>query len=430
MRIGILCKSRSLYFYLLLITLLSTTLFGAAWMSRAEAQVTPSFFGMGVIDSRDLPKVQYAVMSHAPLAWTLIEGTGRGVFDFSSMDQYVKAAPKNASGVAQIDIVMGWTPGWAVSSTKNCTLHLKVESCTTPPDNLQDWTDFITAVAEHYNGKTAPMVQYYEIWNEANTISFWTGTVNQLIAMAKIAYPLLKQNGHSMVFTPSVAWSPSGSTWMASYLSGGGNLVADGVSFHGYPSKTTKGVTLPIPLPESPESTNLAIQTMTSYFRSIADANGMANKPLITTEGGWGVNGVSDPDMQAAWIAQFEILLAGQAATDNLLFQTWYTWGHASSGTIETTSGVPTEAGLAYNEVLTWLTGTPSPCTNQSNIWSCVVGRNLIVWDASQTCSNGSCTTGPFNPPQGYAKYFDLTGARHAIVGTIPLGVKPIILEP
>ena len=274
-----------------------------------------------------------------------------------------------------------------------------------PPDNIQDWTGFITEVAKHYNGKTAPQVKYYEIWNEANTPSFWTSSVTELIAMAKIAYPILKLNSHSQVLTPSVAWTPSGTTWTGKYLSGGGSAYADGVSFHGYPSKTGKGIKLPVPLPESPVSTNAAIQSMVGYYRAAADANGMAGKPLMTTEGGWGVNGVSDPDMQAAWITQYEILQAGMAAKDNLVFQTWYTWGHASSGTIETAQGQPNQAGLAYQEVMAWISGsTASPCTSKVNIWSCGVGKNLVVWDASQTCSNGSCTTGALQRTSGICK--------------------------
>jgi len=398
----------------------------------AMGQIQTSFFGMGAVQSSDMPKVSYGILSHPPLAWSAIEGTGRGVYDFSTMDQFVEAAPKDASGVAQIDLVMGWTPGWAVSVKKNCiTQKSGVEICTVPPDNIQDWTNFITELAGHYNGINAPRVQYYEIWNEANTPSFWTSTVTELIAMAKIAYPILKQNAYTQVLTPSVAWTPSGTGWMGKYLSGGGSKYADGVSFHGYPSKTGKGIKLPVPLPESPVSTNMAIQTMVSDYREVANANGMSNKPLMTTEGGWGVGGVTDPDMQAAWITQYEILQAGLAASNNLVFQTWYTWGQAASGTIETTKGQPTEAGLAYDEVMKWLIGsTPSPCTNKGNIWACQVGVNLIVWDASQTCSNGVCTTSTYTPPQGFLKYLDLTGASHTISGTVALGVKPILMEP
>jgi len=397
-----------------------------------NGQIKPSFFGMGVVDSVDLPKVNYGVMSHPPLAWSAIEGTGRGVFDFTMMDQYVKAAPKDVHGVAQVDLVMGWTPGWAVGVKTHCTTRNNgVEICTVPPDNIQDWTDFIKALANHYNGTNAPYVKYFEIWNEANTPSFWTSSVAALVAMAKIAYPILKANGYSQVFTPSVAWSPSGTSWMTKYLTSGGNKLADGVSFHGYPSKTGKGIKLPVPLPESPVSTNMAIQTMANDYRAVADANGMTGKPLISTEGGWGVDGVSDPDMQAAWITQFDILLASVATGDNLMFHTWYTWGHASSGTIETLQGNPTEAGLAYNEVMTWLLGTtPAPCKSKGAIWTCAVGANLIAWDSSQTCSNGSCTTGPYNAPLGFTKYVDLTGSVHTINGTIALGVKPILMEP
>jgi hypothetical protein len=397
----------------------------------AEGQIQASFFGMGATSSADMPKLSYGVLSHPPLAWTSIEGTGRGVYDFTTIDQFVNGAPRDANGVAQIDLALGWTPGWAVAVHTHClTQNTGVVICTVPPDNIQDWADFITVLADHYNGINAPHVKYYEIWNEANTVSFWTSSVSKLVSMAKIAYPILKHDSFSQVLTPSVVWD-SGSTFLTSYLSGGGSSYADGVSFHAYPSKTGKGIKLPIRLPENPQSTNQAVQTMVPAFRLVADTNGMSGKPLVSTEGGWGVNGVSDPDMQAAWLTHFEILLAGLAAKDDLQFATWYTWGHASSGTIETTQGNPTPAGHAYQEVYAWLLGqTPSPCKSAGNIWSCAVGVNLIVWDTSQTCSNGVCTTGPYNAPPAFVQYLDLTGASHTINGPIALGVKPILLEP
>ena len=403
--------------------------------ATSMAQIQPAFFGMGAVSSGDLPKVTYGTLSHPPLAWTSIEGTARGTYDFTSMDQFVNGAPKDANGVAQVDLAMGWTPGWAVAVQTHCltqkTTGLVI--CTSPPDNIQDWTDFITQVAQHYNGVTAPHVKYYEIWNEANTNSFWTGGIKKLISMAQIAYPILKQDGFSTVLTPSVVWT-AGTTFMTSYLSGGGSNYADGVSFHGYPEKTGKGIKLPVQLPESLTSTNAPMQVMIPAYRAVADTNGMLGKPLVTTEGGWGVNGVSDPDMQAAWITQYVILQAGLAAQNNLQFQTWYTWGHASSGTIETGLGLPTPAAYAYEQVVNWLVGTtPSPCTSSGkglHLWSCPVGNNLIVWDASQTCSNGVCTTGPYTASQSFTKYVDLTGTTNAITGTIALGVKPILLEP
>ncbi len=399
--------------------------------ASAPAQIQLGFFGMGVSASADPPKVMYGTLSHPAVAWTTIEGKGRGIFNFSSVDKFVADAPKDADGVALLDLVMGWTPGWAVADQSTC-FHNKnlIVSCTAPPDNIQDWIDFITAVIEHYNGTTAPHIKYYEIWNEMSNTLFWSGTPTQMVALAQAAYPIIKQDPYAMVLTPSVAWKV-GVPYMIKFLQAGGYQYADAISFHGYPSQTGGGAPVPVPMPESPLSTNAPIMTMISTFRMIADTYGMLGKPVVTTEGGWGTNGVKDPDMQAAWITHYEILQAALASSNNLQFQTWYTWGYALSGDIENKDGSVTAAGLAYDVVLGWLIGySPTPCTSSGNIYTCQVAfGKQIVWDTSQSCANGSCTTAPFTVPTGYTKYQDITGLRVPIkTTTINLGIKPLLL--
>jgi hypothetical protein len=378
-----------------------------------------------------MPKVSYGVISHPPVVWTTVEGTSRGTYNFSSIDAFVKKAPKNASGAALVNLDLGgWTPEWAVANHSTCYNNAhKIPVCTIPPDNIQDWINFVTTVMHHYNGVTEPHVAYYEIWNEASNTKFWTGTVAQMLALAQAAYPIVKQDSYATVLTPSVVWM-NGVKFMTAYLEAGGGSYADALTFHGYPSQTGPGTLKPVPMPESPLSTNAPIMTMISTFRALADANGMLGKPMMTTEGGWGTNALTDPDMQSAWITHYEILQAGLASSNNLVFQDWFLWGKTASGTIETSTGTPTPAGYAYNVVYTWLVGQePQPCTNSGNIYSCVVGSNLIVWDTSQTCSNGVCTTSPYTPPSGYSQYLDITNTDYLISGTINLGVKPIMLE-
>lgn len=397
-----------------------------------EAQIPSSFFAMGVSSTLDRPKVNYGTLSHPSLVWSTVESGGRGVYNWKNMDPFVEIAPKDANGVAQIVLSMGWTPGWAVANQKGHCFNTQSNgvACTVPPDNLQDWVDFVTELVQHYNGKTAAHVKYYEIWNEANDPLFWTGGVPALVSMAQLAYPILKSDPNSFVTTPSVIWS-QGISFMTSYLKDGGANYADVLTFHGYPSATGSQSDVPIPMPESSLSTNAPIQTMVADYRQVADQNGMLGKPIGSTEGGWGVHGVSDQDMQITWIAHYEILQAGLAATNNLAFQDWYLWGHSNSGTIETTAGNPSKAGLAYDVVLTWLTGQmPQPCTSSGNIWACAVGKNLIVWDASQSCSNGVCTTSEYTPPSGYTQFVDLTATDYKISGQIALGIKPIMMEP
>ena len=400
--------------------------------AAAEGQIPSSFFAMGVSSTLDPPKVTYGTLSHPSLVWTTVESGGRGVYNWKNMDPFIEIAPKDSNGVAQIVLSMGWTPGWAVANHTHCfNTQSNGVACTVPPDNLQDWTDFITELVAHYNGKGAQAhVKYYEIWNEANDPLFWTGGVPALVSMAQLAYPIIKADPYASVTTPSVIWS-QGISFLTEYLKSGGAAYADALTFHGYPSATGAKSKVPVPMPESPLSTNAPIQTMVADFRAVADQNGLLGKPIGSTEGGWGVHGVSDQDMQSAWIAHYEILQAGLAAANNMAFQDWYLWGHSNSGTIETTAGAASKAGNAYDVVLTWLTGQiPEPCTSSGNIWSCAVGKNLIVWDTSQTCSNGVCTTSEYTAPSGYTKYVDLTAASHTISGQIALGVKPFMLEP
>ena len=203
------------------------------WCSvAAQAQLDPTFFSMGVSSSLDMPKVTYGTLSHPSLAWTTVEGTARGTYNWKNMDPFVNSVPKDANGVANIVISMGWTPGWAVKDHTHCfNSNLGVVACTVPPDNMQDWVDFITTFVAHYNGaKGTPHVKYYEIWNEANDPLFWTGTIPQLVSLAQVAYPIIKADPFSSVSTPSVIWT-GGTTFLTSYLQAGGSDYADLLTF-------------------------------------------------------------------------------------------------------------------------------------------------------------------------------------------------------
>jgi hypothetical protein len=392
--------------------------------SLSAAQVPQSFFAMSTASVLDMPKVPYGTLGHPGVfAWTAIEGTARGTYNFQNIDAYVKRAPQ-VNGVAQIDLTLGYTPGWAVADQSTCrSISGGVIACTAPPDNIQDWIDFVTQLIGHYNGVSAPHVAIYEIWNEANLTTFWSGTVSQLAALGAAAYPILKSDPNSRVLTPSVVWATgTGPSFTESYLA---LAPADGVSFHAYTCKTLKtpGKCL---MPESTkitQSTNAPLQTMIAAFQGIG-------QPVYVTEGGWGLLGVTDPDLQEAWIAHYFIV----GASYGLMLENWFEWGvptKALSGNIEQSNGQPTGAGLAYGVVTGWLQGqTAKVCSGNSTIWSCPVGSNVIVWNTSQTCLNGVCTTKPYSVV-GFSSYTDLTGAKRQIQnGSINLGIKPVLLQP
>jgi hypothetical protein len=92
--------------------------------------------------------------------WEEIEPT-HGEFDWAKYDSIVNLYRKNG-----LDIIarLDRPPSWA---RKNAT----ASGASGPPDNINDYGDFIEAFARHYSGQ----IYYFQIWNEPN------GTTARLI---------------------------------------------------------------------------------------------------------------------------------------------------------------------------------------------------------------------------------------------------------
>ena len=169
-------------------------------------------------------------------------------------------------------------------------------------------------------------------------------------------------------------------------------------------------------------------------------------KPLWSDEGGWGQNtaagqiGNGDPDLEAAWIARFHIMMWASG----LGRAYWYEWDNPAYGalwsptsitncTTPFTSGYICSGGIAYQQVHDWLVGsTLTNCSASGTTWTCNLQYNgaaaQIVWDTSQTCSNGTCGTIQYSVSGTFNTYKDLAGTSHGISGTVPVGIKPILL--
>ena len=66
--------------------------------------------------------------------------------------------------------------------------------CSAPPDSMSDWIALLNALIDHYNGVTRPHIQYYELWNGADDVGWWTpppgDPYSKLVEMARLAYPI------------------------------------------------------------------------------------------------------------------------------------------------------------------------------------------------------------------------------------------------
>ena len=416
-----------------------------------------SFFALNNVDPNDNPTgdgMLYGAVGHPiRLAWPYIE-TSRGVFDFTFYDQYAAIAPREGPNgiVAVMDLTLGMTPGWAKSDQSTCrTLAGGVIGCQAPPDNLQDWKDFVTALVEHYDGSDAahPYIKYYEIWNEWNVNDaengFWIGPIEQLVALEQTACSIIHARvlNFSLVVTPSTVGPARTAADMApqqlnQFLQVGGGNCIDAVSFHG-----NLGLMSLNPYPQPGEGCtasgcNGSIVEIVDSYRQVLNLNGPLNVPLLDTEGGFESANISDVDQRAAWLAQFYILQAGISNSDQLQWVSWFTWGAPGvAGNIETASKTPDVAGVAYNQVFDWEFGRfPAPCAKSGTIWTCgLTGASgyqaVITWDDSRTCTGGTCNSTSQTAPAWATKLRDLSGAATPITGgsEFQLGLKPVILE-
>jgi hypothetical protein len=90
--------------------------------------------------------------------WRNIEGKGKGDFEWNEPDRIVEAITQaGLKTIARVDN----QPKWASSRIQ--------WPGSGPPDNLLDWTDFLSALASRYKGR----IQAYEIWNEPNLDREW-----------------------------------------------------------------------------------------------------------------------------------------------------------------------------------------------------------------------------------------------------------------
>jgi polysaccharide biosynthesis protein PslG len=141
-------------------------------VSAAGYRAASPEYGMSVFvygnpetTARDLSKLQSLKFGwqKSLFRWRDIEGAGKGVFNWQESDRVVRAsANAGLKIIARID----FQPAWARLDGAN----------NGPPDNYQDYADFIFAFVERYKaGSPYGTVQAVEIWNEVNLDREWGG---------------------------------------------------------------------------------------------------------------------------------------------------------------------------------------------------------------------------------------------------------------
>lgn len=374
---------------------------------RAAGQSSPAvpstFFGMTLTNQNDWPQDSVGALGKAPMvSWPYSEPQ-RGVYDWSSLDAWVKIAADHG-----VDLFFsnGLIPPWAAADQSTCALIYPtspVMGCTSTIANIQDWDDFVTALATRYKGKLI-----YELWNEPNSRTY-TGTIPEMVTVTTHEYNIIRSiDPGALILTPSATYGVSGpANWLDQYFSAGGPTGVDIVTWHGY-----------WPDPEH-------IISEVSKIRVVMAKYGISSKPLWDTEGSWNATAILTLSQQAGFVARF--YLAHVSAGASRFY--WYAWDSPSTGTMwDSTTGMRPDA-IAYQQVYNWLLGATmsSPCTMASNsTWTCSLTRPggyqaVAVWNSAGTAT--------YTPASTYKQYKDLAGNTIPVQGSITVGYNPILFE-
>jgi hypothetical protein len=161
--------------------------------------------------------------------------------------------------------------------------------------------------------------------------------------------------------------------------------------------------------------------------RAVMARYGIGNEPLWSTEGSWGVKGLT-ASQQAAHLAQQYILLWSSKVARYY----WYAWdGTPPWGTLWNESTGINGAGIAYGQIENWLVGSvspPSPCSQITD----------ATWHCTLTLSNGDAAEIVWNPTttikeevdSAFTTYRTLDdGVVNSIVAnSVSVGNEPILV--
>jgi NPCBM/NEW2 domain/PA14 domain/Glycosyl hydrolases family 39 len=273
-------------------------------------------------------------------AWADLEPQ-QDQYQFGRLDELVNKALQNN---LEISLVLGSTPRWAAADPNAYSPYAPGRS--SPPRSLADWEDYVRTVTTRYKGR----IKSYEIWNEPTSTWFWSGSPQELVNVARVAYNTIKAVDPSAIVTsPSEAGTKDQYrdyiAWYDEYLGAGGKNFADVINFHHYQYG-------------KPEA---SYDSLVQQARNLMQKHGIANKPLWMTEGGWGVGSTvrddGDTTISTAYVAR-QYLSNVLNGIDQFH---WYAWDNRvaiSTHMTQSDGRTPTVLASAYGQVVQWLEGS------------------------------------------------------------------------
>lgn len=160
--------------------MIETNQTGTFWID--DATLTNSS-GQPVTES--FPPVNFKSLRlwDAQTTWLLLEPQ-KGQWDFTILDRFVNEAVARNQNITP---VLGQSPTWASARPGDVSYNGK--GAPAEPRDIQDWRNYVSTVATRYRGK----IKFYEIWNEPNDRTFYTGSIPKMVELTNEAAAVLKR---------------------------------------------------------------------------------------------------------------------------------------------------------------------------------------------------------------------------------------------
>jgi hypothetical protein len=378
-----------------------------------KVRVAPSFFGVhdAQLNALSRPGTGSIRLWDTGTSWGQLEPSDSlppEEWQWSRLDQIVTAAHRNGT---QVTLVLGTSPSYAASSA------------TAAPD-LQKYEYYVRTVMARYSPANWGYrgIESYQVWNEANISTFWTGGYPALAEMTKAVHDIRNQlDPGAKVVAPAMVtrlgYEQKGiKQFFATKVPSTGRPVwsyVDALSLNLYPRDTVP-VSAARPQGRTRPATPEDSMTLLSQVRGLLAADRVpATIPIWNTEVNYGlVTGARVPtaarpipsSLQVAYVLRTFLLNAAQGVQR----VDWYAYdmGTLSSGTgtlgntlltrpapAVRSKGILTPAGRAFTRIQGWLKGgtligttTRRPCLeDRHGTYTCTIryarGTGRVYWN-------------------------------------------------
>jgi len=148
--------------------------------------------------------------------WNSIERE-KGVFDFSSYDEYVETAFSEGK---KIVAVLGYETSWLYPNGK--------QKKYIPPEEIPLFLRFVEETVNHFKGK----IDAWEIWNEPNFM-FWKGSRNDFFELSRLTAIKIREVDSNACILGGAYWRAPRGFIKAMHKAGCFDNL-DGIAFHPY----------------------------------------------------------------------------------------------------------------------------------------------------------------------------------------------------